>query len=117
MGDPHRTAAGGEDEASPTAAGQSAQRSHDQYGMVADPALLPRLAQLVGVPTPPRAVWRAATITLFATDPDDITGAHLQHVQDIDWPVPERALLQLAVTLLQHRVRATNPQPPHGDRE
>lgn len=80
-----------------------ADSSQDRYGMTDDPTQLSRLAELLGVPTPPRAVWRAATVTLFATDPDDVTGAYLHHLQDFDWPVPESALLELAITLLQQR--------------
>ena len=111
------TAASGDERASMTEAEHSAEWSQDRYGIAPDPTLLPRLAELLGVPTPPRAVWRAATVTLFATDPDDITGAYLQHIQDIDWPAPENALLQLTITLLQHRVRGTSPDAQPGHRE
>lgn len=82
-----------------------------RYAMADDPTLLPRLAELVGVPTPPRFTWRAATITLFATDPNDNTGAYLQFIQDLHWPIDENALLQLAITLLRYRTGAVPPDP------
>lgn len=87
----------------------SADWTQDRLGAVSDPTLLPRLAELMGMPTPPQATWRAATVTLFATDPGETTAAYLQHVQDLEWPVPEHALLQLAINLLQHRVDGTTP--------
>lgn len=81
----------------------------DRRGLADDPNLLPRVAELLGVPAPPEAIWRAAVVTLFATTPDGITSAYLQHVQDLDWPVPEHALLQHTITLLQHRQHGTEP--------
>ncbi len=37
----------------------------DRRGLADDPNLLPRVAELLGVPAPPEAIWRAAVVTLF----------------------------------------------------
>lgn len=87
----------------------SADWGRDRRGLAADPDLLSRLAELLAVPAPPQSTWRAATVTLFATNPADITSAYLQHVQDLDWPVHEHHLLQHTITLLHHRVQGTTP--------
>ncbi|PRZ41691.1 hypothetical protein CLV47_10850 [Antricoccus suffuscus] len=82
--------------------------SRDRRGL-SNVEMLPRLAELLEVPQPPNTVWRAATVTLFATDPANITSAYLQHIQDLDWQVPEEQLLILASRLLQHRAEHTEP--------
>jgi len=65
-------------------------------------------AQLLHVPTPPQSRWRAATVIMFATDPLGVMSAYHQHLQDIDWPIPENTLTNQAITLLYLRV---NPLP------
>ena len=89
--------------------------SHDQRGLSDDPTLLLRLAALFDVPAPSRGTWRAATLVLFASDPADFITIRVKHVQDLDWTMPEQALLQLAADLLHERAREIAPySPPRG---
>jgi hypothetical protein len=88
--------------------------AQDRCGIAADAHMLSQLAQLLQVPAPPQSRWRAATVTMFATNPLGVTSAYHQHVQDIEWPVPEKALISQAMALLYHRANhaAGEPWPP-----
>lgn len=86
----------------------SADWAADRRG-VGDPEMLAQLAELVDIPRRPGSTWRAASVTMFATDPFNITSGYLQHIQDLDWPIPEADLLRLTIRLLQHRVDGTTP--------
>ena len=48
--------------------------AQDRHGIAADAQMLSHLAQLLQVPTPPQSRWRAATVTLFATNPLGVKG-------------------------------------------
>ena len=85
--------------------------ARDRSGIAADAHLLSQLAQLLQVPTPPQSRWRAATVTMFATNPLGVTSAYHQHVQDIDWPIPEKTLISQAMALLYHRANHTPGEP------
>lgn len=88
----------------------------DRYALSSDADIVPRLAELVGVPLPPNSTWRAAIVTLFETNPEGIAGIYLQHIQDLNWPVPEEALLKHVIVLLQHRVDHTDLKATSGRR-
>ena len=68
-----------------------------------DGRVLTQLAELLTVPTPPSSRWRAATVTMFATNPMGVTSAYHQHVHDLDWPIAESTLIEMAIELLVHR--------------
>lgn len=87
----------------------SAEWGRDRRGLSDDPTILPRLAAMLDVPTPPQSTWRAATVTLFATNPLGLTAAYLQHVQDLNWPVAEETLIRHTIRLLHHRAEGTQP--------
>jgi predicted ester cyclase len=75
----------------------------DRYGLADERHVLPQLAAVANIPAPPRANWRAAILTMFATNDEGTISAYVQHVQDLDWPVPERSLLIQAFALLYRR--------------
>jgi hypothetical protein len=83
---------------------------------MADGALLAQLVDLLGLGTPAGCTWRAATVTLFATDPAELTAGVVHHVQDLGWPVSEVALLSRAAALLLQRAQGlasrVTPQAP-----
>lgn len=81
----------------------------DRRGLSNDPSILPRLAEMLDVPTPPQSTWRAAIVTLFATNPLGVTSIYLQHVQDIAWRISEETLINNAIPLLVHRANGTTP--------
>ncbi len=80
----------------------------DRLELSVDSQVLTRLAELLDVPTPPQSSWRAATVTMFATNPLGVTSAYHQHVQDLNWPLPEATLITQAIQLLQHRAKHSN---------
>jgi len=86
-----------------TTPGSGAPWNADSYGMSDDITLLPRLAELVSVPTPPQSRFRAAFVAMFATNPLGVTSGYLQYLQDFSWPVTEQAVVPQAVALLIQR--------------
>jgi hypothetical protein len=90
--------------------GPSADWDAEQYGIATDVELLTYLATLSHVPAAPHTTWRAATVTLFATNPPGVASGYLQHVQDLGWAVPEKVLLEHAAHLLRHRAEDIDPR-------
>ena len=75
---------------------------HDRYGLI-DAPILAQLAELLEVPAPARSGWHAAVVTFFAVTPLGVASAYVQHVQDLDLPISEEALVRKAIDLLQQR--------------
>jgi hypothetical protein len=48
-------------------------------------------------------VWPGAAVTMFAMNPVGITSGYLQIVMDIDWTVPDKAMVQHMMILASSR--------------
>jgi hypothetical protein len=81
--------------------GNPSDAAHD-HRWIAAPETLNQLAELAGVETSPGHRSRAAHVVLFATNSLGVTRTYLQHIQDLEWVVPESALLRDSATMMNH---------------
>jgi hypothetical protein len=83
--------------------------------MANDPLLIARLAEVLGVPEPPNATWRSATVVMLASDAKDAVAAQVVHVQHLDWAVREQVLIELAIQVLREYPNSRGAPPPDAE--